>query len=154
MLHTRRAFFALVAVLAIASVACSNDSSSSSAAGSTATSPGGDSGGAAVAATEKDFSIAIDPTEVAAGEVTFTINNEGPSAHEFVVIQSDTAPGDLTVEDGLVSEDGLTVIGEAEDIAPSTTVPLTLTLDAGQYVIICNLPGHYQQGMNVGLKVT
>jgi uncharacterized cupredoxin-like copper-binding protein len=152
MLHTRRVFFALVAVLAIASVACSNNSSSS-AAGSTATSPSGDSGGAAIAATEKDFSIAIDPTEVAAGEVTFTVNNEGPAAHEFVVIQTDTAPGDLTVEDGLVSEDGLTVIGEAEDIAPSTTVPLTLTLETGQYVIICNLPGHYQQGMNVGLKV-
>jgi uncharacterized cupredoxin-like copper-binding protein len=153
MLHTRRAFFALVALLAIASVACSDDSSSS-AAGSTATSPGGDSGGAAVAATEKDFSIAIDPTEVAAGEVTFTINNEGPSAHEFVVIESDTAPGDLPVEDGLVSEDGVTVIGEAEDVAPSTTVPLTLELEAGQYVIICNLPGHYEQGMYTGLKAT
>ena len=153
MLHTRRVFFALVAVLAIASVACSNDSSSS-AAGSTATSPGDDSGGTAVAATEKDFSIAMDPTEVTAGEVTFTINNEGPSAHEFVVIKSDTAPGDLPVEDGLVAEDGIDVIGEAEDIAPSTTVPLTLELEAGQYVIICNLPGHYQQGMNVGLKVT
>jgi uncharacterized cupredoxin-like copper-binding protein len=151
MLHTRRAFFALVAVLAIASVACSSDSSSSSAAGTTATSPGG---GAAVAATLKDFSISIDPSEVAAGDVTFTINNEGPSAHEFVVIKSDTAPGDLPVEDGLVTEDGIDVIGEAEDIAPSTTTDLTLELEAGQYVIICNLPGHYQQGMNVGLKVT
>ena len=150
MLRTRRVFFAFIAVLAIASVACSSDSSSS-AAGSTATSPGG---GAAVAATEKDFSIALDSTEVAAGEVTFTINNEGPSAHEFVVIQSDTAPGDLPVEDGLVSEDGVTVVGEAEDVAPSTTVPLTLTLEEGQYVIICNLPGHYEQGMYTGLKAT
>ena len=150
MLHTRRVFLAFVAMLAIASVACSDDSSSS-AAGSTATSPGG---GAAVAATEKDFSIAIDPTEVAAGEVTFTINNEGPSAHEFVVLQTDTAPGDLPVEDGLVPEDGVTVIGEAEDVAPSTTVPLTLTLEEGQYVIICNLPGHYEQGMYTGLKAT
>lgn len=150
MLRTRRALFALVAVLAIASVACS-DNSSSSAAVSTATSP---SGGAAIAATEKDFSIGIDPTEVEAGQVTFTINNEGPSAHEFVVVQTDTAPGDLPVKDGIVAEDGITVIGEAEDIAPSSTVPLTLELEAGQYVIICNLPGHYEQGMNVGLKVT
>jgi uncharacterized cupredoxin-like copper-binding protein len=150
MLHTRRAFFALVAVLAIVSVACSSDSSSSSAAGTT-TSAGG---GTAVAATEKDFSIAIDPTEVPAGEVTFTINNEGPSAHEFVVVQTDTAPGDLPVKDGLVEEDGITVVDEAEDIAPSTTATLTIDLEAGSYVIICNLPGHYQQGMNVGLKVT
>ena len=153
MLHTRRAFFALVAVLAIASVACSNDSStsSSSAAGSSSDADTG----ATVNATVKDFAIAIDPTEIAGGEITFSISNEGPSAHEFVVIETDDAPGDLPVEDGEVTEDGLNVIGEAEDIAPSTSAdPLTLTLPAGDYVIICNLPGHYQQGMNVGLKVT
>ncbi len=151
MLHTRRVLFVLVAMLAIASVACSNDSSSSSA-GTTATSPAG--GGTAIAATEKDFSIALDSTEVAAGEVTFTINNEGPSAHEFVVVATDTAPGDLPVKDGLVEEDGITVVDEAEDIAPSTTASLPIDLEAGSYVIICNLPGHYEQGMHVGLTVT
>jgi len=151
MLHTRRVVFMLVAMLAIASVACSSDSSSSSA-GTTATSPAG--GGTAIAATEKDFSIGLDSTEVAAGEVTFTINNEGPSAHEFVVIATDTAPGDLPVKDGLVEEDSITVVDEAEDIAPSTTASLPIDLEAGSYVIICNLPGHYEQGMNVGLTVT
>lgn len=151
MLQTRRVLFVLVAMLAIASVACSSDSSSSSA-GTTATSPAG--GGTAIAATEKDFSIALDSTEVAAGEVTFTINNEGPSAHEFVVIATDTAPGDLPVKDGLVEEDSITVVDEAEDIAPSTTASLPIDLEAGSYVIICNLPGHYEQGMNVGLTVT
>jgi len=153
MLHTRRAFFALVAVLAIASVACSNDSStsSSSAAGSSSDADTG----ATVNATVKDFAIAVDPAEIAGGEITFSISNEGPSAHEFVVIETDDAPGDLPVEDGEVTEDGLNVIGEAEDIAPSTSAdPLTLTLPAGDYVIICNLPGHYQQGMTTGLKVT
>jgi len=151
MLRTRRVAYALVAVFAIASVACSNDSSSSSAAGSTTDADTGPT----VTATVKDFSIAIDPTEIAGGEVTFSISNEGPSAHEFVVIESDDAPGDLPVEDGEVTEDGLDVIGEAEDIAPSTTAdPLTLTLPAGQYVIICNVTGHYEQGMYTGLKVT
>ena len=86
--------------------------------------------------------------------MTFTINNEGPSAHEFVVIATDTAPGDLPVKDGLVEEDSITVVDEAEDIAPSTTASLPIDLEAGSYVIICNLPGHYEQGMNVGLKVT
>ncbi len=153
MLHTRRATYALVAALAIASVACSDSSSSSSsAAGSTSSDA---DTGATIGATVKDFGIAIDPTEVAGGEVTFSISNEGPSAHEFVVIESDDAPGDLPVENGEVTEDDLNVIGEAEDIAPSTTAdPLTLTLPEGQYVIICNLPGHYEQGMYTGLKVS
>ena len=53
--------------------------------------------GATINATVKDFAIAIDPTEIAGGEVTFSISNEGPSAHEFVVIETDDAPGDLPV---------------------------------------------------------
>jgi len=146
MLRTRRASYALVAALAIATVACSSDSSSSS---GSDTSTSGE-----VASTVKDFSITLDPTEVAAGQVKFSINNEGPSTHEFVVVQTDTAPGDLPVDGALVSEDGIDVIGEAEDIPPSTTVDLVLTLEAGQYVIICNIEGHYAQGMNAGLTVT
>ncbi len=152
--RTRRASFALVAALAIATVACSSSSSSSSASsGSTATSPDTSTSGE-VAATVKDSSISLDPTEVAAGEVKFTITNEGPSTHEFVVVKTDTAPGDLPVDGALVSEDGIDVIGEAEDIAPNTSPELVLTLEAGQYVVICNIEGHYSQGMNAGLTVT
>ena len=154
MLRTRRASYALVAALAIATVACSSDSSSSSAASTSSSSGSDTSTSGEVASTVKDFSITLDPTEVAAGQVKFTINNEGPSTHEFVVVQTDTAPGDLPVDGALVSEDGIDVIGEAEDIAPSTTVDLVLTLEAGQYVIICNIEGHYAQGMSAGLTVT
>ena len=151
MLRTRRASYALVAALAMATVACSSSSSSSSgsAAGDPDTSTGGD-----VASTVKDFSISLDPTEVAAGEVKFTITNEGPNTHEFVVVKTDTAPGDLPVDGELVNEDGIDVIGEAEDIAPSTSSELVLTLEAGQYAIICNIEGHYAQGMYAGLTVT
>jgi uncharacterized cupredoxin-like copper-binding protein len=152
MIRKRHTLFALVATLAIATVACS--SSSSTSAGSTSSSASDGSAGASVTATLKDFAVSIAPSEVAAGEVTFEITNEGPSTHEFVVLQTDTAPGDLTVENGLVPEDGITVVGEVEDIAASTTANLTLTLEAGQYVIICNIEGHYEQGMSTGLTAT
>jgi len=158
MLRTRRAIYGLVATLAIATVACSSSSSTSgSSAGSTSstTSSPDTSTSGEIAATVKDFQIAIDPAEVAAGQVKFTISNDGPSTHEFVVVRTDDAPDDLTVENGEVNEDGLDVIGEAEDIAPSTSAdPLVLALDAGQYVIICNITGHYEQGMHAGLTVT
>lgn len=153
MLRTRRATFALVAALAIATVACSSDSSSSSAASTSSSSSSDTSTSGEVAATVKDYSISLDPTEVAAGEVKFSIVNDGPSTHEFVVVKTDTAPGDLPVDGALVSEDGIDVIGEAEDIAPSTTVDLVLTLEEGQYAIICNIEGHYSQGMSAGLTV-
>lgn len=52
-----------------------------------------------------------------------------------------------------MEEDGLNVVDEQEDIAPSTTGVLETNLDAGSYVIICNLPGHYDQGMHAAFTV-
>jgi len=143
--------YPLVAALAIVAAACSSSSSSSSSAAGTTTSS---AGGSTIAATEKDFEISLDPSTASAGEVTFNISNEGPSTHEFVVVQSDLAADKLPVKDGLVSEDAVTVVDEAEDIAPSTTTDLTIDLDAGTYIVICNIVGHYQQGMHTTLTVS
>jgi plastocyanin len=135
-------------LFSVALVACSSSSSSSSAG------TGGSSGSGGIGATEKDFAISLASSSAAAGDVSFDITNEGPSAHEFVVIASDLAPDALPVEDAEVQEDTVEVVGEQEDIAPSTTATLTLELDAGSYVVICNLPGHYEKGMYAGLTVT
>jgi uncharacterized cupredoxin-like copper-binding protein len=86
--------------------------------------------------------------------VSFNIANEGPSAHEFVVIQSDLASDALPVKDGVVEEDKVDGVGEQEDIAPGTTTTLSLDLAPGSYVVICNVPGHYEKGMSAGLTVT
>jgi len=135
-------------LFSVALVACGS-SSSSSAAGT-----GSSSGSGGVGATEKDFAIALDASSVPAGNVTFNITNEGPSTHEFVVIQSDLAPDALPVADGEVEEDKVDGVGEQEDIAASTSTSLQLDLQPGSYVVICNLPGHYEQGMYAGLTVT
>jgi len=146
----------MTATFALAMAACSSDSSSSSAGTSstTATESPDSSSGDNVASTEKDFAIALDPASVASGEVTFNITNEGPSVHEFVVVQSDLAPDALPVKDNEVEEDTLDAIGEQEDIAPGTSTDLSLTLDPGSYVVLCNITGHYEQGMYAGLTVT
>jgi uncharacterized cupredoxin-like copper-binding protein len=142
-----RAAVAAFAVAALGAVACSSSSSTS---GSSA--GGSDSGD--VAATEKDFEIDLASSSAPAGSVTFNISNEGPSTHEFVIVQTDDAPDALPTKDGEVDEDKLTVVDEQEDIAPSTTAALTTTLDAGSYVIICNIPGHYQSGMHAAFTVS
>ena len=141
--------FARVAVAAVAlamlgAVACSSSSSSSSSAGT--------AGG--VSATEKDFEIDLASSSAPAGSVTFNISNEGPSTHEFVIIKTDDAPDALPTKNGTVNEDGLTIVDEQEDIAPSTTATLETNLDAGSYVIICNLPGHYEAGMHTAFTVS
>jgi uncharacterized cupredoxin-like copper-binding protein len=142
---------AISCALVLMSVGCSSSSTSSSA--STSGSANSTAGG--IAATEQDFSISVSPSSATAGEVSFTITNNGPSPHEFLVVKSDKDPGSLKVgKDGTVDEDTLNVIDEQSDIAPSAAPTLTTNLDAGSYILICNLPGHYAQGMHVGFTVS
>ena len=140
----KRLTITTAAVALLGAVACSSSSSSSAS--------GSDTGG--VSATEKDFSIDLATSSAPAGSVTFNISNEGPSAHEFVIIKTDDAPDALPVKDNTVEEDKVDVVDEAEDIAPSTTATLSGDLEAGSYVIICNIPAHYEQGMHAAFTVS
>jgi len=44
-------------------------------------------------------------------------------------------------------------LGEIADLAPGKSGKLTLTLKSGTYVLFCNEPGHYQDGMFTRLTV-
>jgi len=116
---------------------------------------GGGGGDGGVAATLADYSISLDPSSVAAGSVSFDITNDGPQTHEFVVFKTDLAPDALPVSDGLVEEESpdLELIGEVEDIAAGATATLEENLDAGSYVVICNIVTHYELGMRTELTV-
>lgn len=123
---------------------------------------GGDGGGT-VDVTLQEFSIATDPATVDAGEVVFEATNEGPDdVHEFVVIQTDLGPTELpTDENGAVDEaaEDIEVMGEIEDIPVGETQSVTLDLEAGNYVLICNIwdedeqEAHYQEGMRTTFTV-
>jgi uncharacterized cupredoxin-like copper-binding protein len=52
------------------------------------------------------------------------------------------------------ADEMLEVIDEVEDIAPGTSASLNLSLDAGPYAVLCNLPGHYANGMHATFTVT
>jgi uncharacterized cupredoxin-like copper-binding protein len=114
-----------------------------------------DDGGIGV--TESDYEIVPEESSAAAGELTFDIHNDAEQTHEFVIFNTDLAADQLpTNEDGDVDEEGegVEAIDEIEDIEGDTDQSLTVTLDAGNYVFICNLPGHYRQGMHVSFTVT
>ena len=117
---------------------------------------GGDDEGT-VDVTLADFTVTADPTSAPAGEVTFDVSNDAEQTHEFVVFQTDLAEDQLpTNEDGDVDEegDGVTLVDEIEDIEAGSSESLTVNLDAGSYVLICNLPGHYQQGMHASFSAS
>jgi uncharacterized cupredoxin-like copper-binding protein len=123
----------------------------------------GDDGGGTVQVTLQEFAVAADPSTVEAGEVTFEAANEGPDdVHEFVVLQTDLGPTELpTDENGAVEEagEGIELIGEIEDIPVGETQSVTLDLEAGNYVLICNIwdeeeqEAHYQEGMRTSFTV-
>jgi uncharacterized cupredoxin-like copper-binding protein len=116
---------------------------------------GSGSGSDGVDVTLSDFRIGLSSTSLDAGSVTFTATNDGPSTHEFEVfrVPGDADVDELPVSDGVADTARLELIDEVEDIAPSTTAELRVPLEAGSYALICNLPGHYQQGMRVAFTV-
>jgi uncharacterized cupredoxin-like copper-binding protein len=115
-----------------------------------------DGGSGDVAVTLRDFEIDLDPTSAAAGEVTFEVQNEGPSVHEFVVFQTDLGVDELpTDDDGNVAEgEGFEPVDEIEDIAVDAEPSLTVDLEPGAYVLLCNVAGHYEEGMATTFTVT
>ena len=99
-------------------------------------------GGGGIGATQVDYSITLDESSAPAGDVTFDVTNDAEQTHEFVVFMTDLAEDQLpTNTDGDVDEegDGVTHIDEIEDIETGTTKSLTVSLDAGNYVVLCNL---------------
>jgi uncharacterized cupredoxin-like copper-binding protein len=160
----RAAIFAAVAALCLMAAACSDDDGGET--GATGAATGATTtGGTTVAVTVQEFAVIPAASSAPAGDVTFDVTNEGPDdTHEFVVFKTDLAPDALpTASDGSVDEtgEGVELIDEIEDIAVGDTPTLTVSLDAGSYVFICNIVeeeggetiSHYQQGMRVAFTV-
>jgi uncharacterized cupredoxin-like copper-binding protein len=137
---------------------------SSSASPSASSAPDESAGETTIEVTLQEFSIVLADSSVPAGTITFSVTNDGPDLiHEFVVIRTDLAPADLPVDDttGAVDEsgEGLEVVDELEDVEVGSTVELTVDLEAGAYVLICNIDegtpdtSHYHQGMRTAFTV-
>ena len=114
---------------------------------------GGDGG---IGVTLADFTVTSDENSAPAGDVTFDVTNDAEQTHEFVVVKTDLAEDELPLNDEGVDEEGegMEIVDEIEDIEAGSDESLTTNLDAGNYVLICNLPGHYAQGMHAAFTVS
>ncbi len=118
---------------------------------------GGDEGGeGGVDVTLTEFAIELSTDSGSAGEMTFSISNEGEQIHELVIFQTDLAEDALPMTGDEVDEagEGLTLVDEVEDVEPGASADLTVTLDAGNYVALCNVTGHYADGMYTSFTVS
>jgi uncharacterized cupredoxin-like copper-binding protein len=105
----------------------------------------------------EDFEVRRDASVVPAGTVSFRILNQGPTTHEFIVVRTDRAPDRLPLQsDGLtVNEDapGIDLLDEVDGLDIDDRQTLVLRLAPGNYVLYCNLEGHYLGGMHASLAV-
>jgi uncharacterized cupredoxin-like copper-binding protein len=101
----------------------------------------------------KEYTITLNTPTAKAGIVKFGIRNQGTMVHDFDLIKTDLAPDKLPIDgaSAKAKTDGL--VKQMINIAQGRVTTLEAKLDAGHYVIICNVAGHYQLGMRAELTV-
>ena len=104
------------------------------------------------------------PATIPAGQASFVAENMGWRTHELVILPlaasarvGQRVPG----SDGKVDESGSLgeasascAAGSGEGISAGAVGWTTVTLPAGRYELVCNLPNHYANGMRQELDVT
>ncbi len=94
--------------------------------------------------------IQMSSHHVSSGEVTFkVINTSKKMVHEMVIspIKDTNTPLPYDQATNRINEDAAGHLGEVAELEPGKTGVLTLTLKPGQYVLYCNVAGHYALGM-------
>lgn len=137
---------AMVAILALALVACSPAATSSpGAAGEPRT---------VTASLHDDMRIELSATDVRVGEtVRFEVTNEGAARHEFYI--GDAEAQMHHAEE--MAEMGSDMMHDEEGgviVEPGETKTLEYTFgQAGEMLAGCHEPGHYEAGMSAAMQV-
>ena len=113
----------------------------------------------AVSLNDSPFEVTANPSSVAAGAVDFQVSNDGAGLpHNLRVIRTDLAPDALPVDSStnMVDESQVNVVAStSQDLAQGAMETVSANLTGGNYVLICNIPGHYDDnGMYTAFTVT
>jgi len=104
-----------------------------------------------IGVTMNEFTIKMTSTTLHAGDITFSVRNDGEMPHEFVILKTDIAADKLaTNAAGGADEEqpGVDHVDEIEDVpVKGGTGTLKVTLVPGKYIGICNIDNHYQLKM-------
>jgi uncharacterized cupredoxin-like copper-binding protein len=110
--------------------------------------------GTSVRITERDFSIS-GPKQVTSRAVRLVVRNNGPDAHELIIVRADGAHLPLR-SDGLTVDEAALQTRTVATLEPGSAGKvrqLRLQLAPGRYVLFCNMAGHYLGGMHAELVV-
>ncbi len=100
--------------------------------------------------------VDVDQKSVAAGKVRFEVtNNSKETIHEMLVapIADENVVLPFIANENRVDEEAAHDLGEVSELDPTKSGSLTLDLKPGNYILYCNVPGHFMAGMWTVLNV-
>lgn len=117
--------------------------------------PPGEEGQILVGLVDPEWAVTASPSTAAAGDLTFVVENQGSLVHNLRVAQTDLADDQLPLDaTGIqVDEANLNIVASVPDFNAPEIMEVDATLEAGNYVLFCNIAGHYDSGMHTTLTV-
>jgi uncharacterized cupredoxin-like copper-binding protein len=101
--------------------------------------------------------ISVDVATVPAGTVTFNVTNASKDiVHEMVLSPIKAGATELPYlkDENRIDEETAGHLGEVSELDPGAAGSLTVDMTPGQYIIYCNIPGHFIGGMWTMVTVT
>jgi uncharacterized cupredoxin-like copper-binding protein len=108
----------------------------------------------------REYVIAPQAARARPGTVIFKVTNTGEMTHQFLVVRSDLPIAQLPRKplDAGVDEEQIEVVGRIDEIATGESGEVSVPVETGDYVLICNLyangVSHYLSGMYRLFEVT
>lgn len=101
--------------------------------------------------------VKVDHASVKAGPVTFEVKNTSKDiVHEMIL--SPVAAGVVELpylkDENRVDEEKAEHLGEVSELDPGKSGKLTVDMKPGKYILYCNIPAHFVDGMWTEITVT
>ncbi|TCR76700.1 copper binding plastocyanin/azurin family protein [Rhizobium sp. BK376] len=103
------------------------------------------------------MTLALDQSTAKAGETVFAVHNDAMTEnHEMVLVKLKSADQAMPLNKAKhrLDEKQLKSLGEVSDLKPGADGTLKVKLVPGNYMLFCNIKGHYEAGMHASLAVT
>jgi hypothetical protein len=87
---------------------------------------------------------------IKSGKTDLTITNTGVAPHELLVFKSDLDPPAYPTDPaGDIKEKGagVSLVSDGDNVDPAGSQTRSIDLAPGKYLFVCNIPGHFKQGM-------
>ena len=110
-------------------------------------------GGSTITVQLAEWTVKPSTATAKTGSVSFAVTNKGTTPHELAIIRTDAAADALTQVAGVVDEKALPVVGRTAPLDAGKSETRAFDLKPGKYVLLCNLPAHFGQGMRAAFTV-